>query len=123
MTHFYGSSHVVHLYALSFLHYPLFLQHSIHGLIFSEYQHICQQKIALQTVLGDSAQIRTTLQGFSSVLKDMSQVCDVTTLQEQLVEADRRVANVQESFTAPLSQLEHAAAVSLPYLKSSKDIF
>ncbi|XP_039458830.1 titin-like isoform X2 [Oreochromis aureus] len=65
---------------------------------------------ALQLVLDDSVQIRNTLQGFSSVLKEMSQVCDVTALQEQLVEADRQVADVQDSFTAPLSQLEHAAA-------------
>nr|XP_019964757.1 PREDICTED: nesprin-2-like [Paralichthys olivaceus] len=65
---------------------------------------------SLQTVLGDSAQIRKTLQGFSSVLQEMSQICDVTTLQQQLVEADRQVAEVQDSFTAPLSQLEHAAA-------------
>ncbi|XP_028994248.1 nesprin-2-like isoform X3 [Betta splendens] len=64
----------------------------------------------LQMVLNDSAQIRTTLQGFSSVLQEMSQVCDIATLQEQLVEADRQVADVQDSFTAPLSQLEHAAA-------------
>ncbi|XP_013765128.1 nesprin-2-like [Pundamilia nyererei] len=65
---------------------------------------------ALQLVLDDSVQIRNTLQGFSSVLKEMSQVCDVTALQKQLVEADRQVADVQDSFTAPLSQLEHAAA-------------
>ncbi|XP_028298172.1 nesprin-2-like isoform X2 [Gouania willdenowi] len=64
---------------------------------------------ALKTVLDDSAQIRITLQGFSSPLKEMSQVCDVTDLQEQLVDADRQVAKVQESFTMPLSQLEHAA--------------
>ncbi|XP_042357130.1 nesprin-2-like isoform X2 [Plectropomus leopardus] len=63
----------------------------------------------LQMVLDDSAQIRTTLQGFSSVLKEMSPVCDITTLQEQLIEADQQVANVQDSFTAPLSQLGHAA--------------
>lgn len=62
-------------------------------------------------MLDDSAQIRTTLQGFSSVLQEMSQVCDITILREQLVEADRQVADVQDSFTAPLSQLEHAAAV------------
>ncbi|KAI3367261.1 hypothetical protein L3Q82_008148 [Scortum barcoo] len=66
--------------------------------------------VSLQTVLDDSAQIRTTLQGFSSVLKEMSQVCNVTTLQEQLMEADHQVSTVQDSFTAPLSQLEHAAA-------------
>ncbi|XP_036006871.1 nesprin-2-like [Fundulus heteroclitus] len=65
---------------------------------------------ALQIVLGDASQIRSTLQGFSSILREMSQVCDVTALQDQLLEADRRVAEVQESFTAPLSQLEHAAA-------------
>lgn len=71
--------------------------------------------LLLQMVLDDSAQIRTTLQGFSSVLQEMSQVCDITTLQEQLVEADCQVADVQDSFTAPLSQLEHAAAVSLRF--------
>lgn len=71
-------------------------------------------KILLQRVLDDSTQIRTTLQGFSSVLKEMSQVCDIERLQAQLVEADGQVATVQESFTAPLSQLEHAAAVSRP---------
>ncbi|XP_041668040.1 microtubule-associated protein futsch-like isoform X3 [Cheilinus undulatus] len=65
---------------------------------------------ALKTVLNDSAQIRSTLQGFSSVLTEMSQVCDITKLQEQLIEADHEVSNVQDSFAAPLSQLEHAAA-------------
>ncbi|KAA8578683.1 hypothetical protein FQN60_017503, partial [Etheostoma spectabile] len=50
-----------------------------------------------------------TLQGFTSVLKEMSQVCDVTTLQEQLDEADHQVANVQDRFNAPLSHLKHAA--------------
>lgn len=73
-------------------------------------------KILLQRVLDDSVQIRTTLQGFSSVLKEMSLVCDIERLQAQLVEADGQVAIVQESFTAPLSQLEHAAAVSHPSL-------
>lgn len=72
--------------------------------------------LVLQTVLDDSAQIRSTLQGFSSVLKEMSQVCDITALQEQLIEADHQVADVQDNFTAPLSQLEHAAAVSLKLL-------
>lgn len=74
--------------------------------------HYTLQDVLLQMVLDDSAQIRTTLQGFGSVLQEMSQVCDIATLQEQLVEADRQVADVQDSFTAPLSQLEHAAAVS-----------
>lgn len=67
----------------------------------------------VQMVLDDSAQIRTTLQGFSSVLKEMSQVYDITALQEQLLEADQQVAEVQDCFTVPLSQLEHAAAVRL----------
>ncbi|XP_054470233.1 nesprin-2-like [Anoplopoma fimbria] len=64
----------------------------------------------LQMVLDDSAQIRATLHGFGSVLKEMSQVCDVTTLQEQLDEADQQVAVVQDGFTAPLSHLGDAAA-------------
>lgn len=67
----------------------------------------------VQRVLDDSVQIRSTLQGFSSVLKDMSQVCDTEQLQAQLLEADAQVADVQESFTTPLSQLDHAAAVSV----------
>ena len=66
----------------------------------------------LQTVLNDSERIRDLLQSFDSVLEEMSQVCDVMILQEQLVEIDQQVADVQESFTAPLSQLHHAAAVS-----------
>ncbi|MEQ2218647.1 hypothetical protein XENOCAPTIV_006225 [Xenoophorus captivus] len=61
----------------------------------------------------DASQIRSTLQSFSSVLRDMLQVFDVTALQDQLFEADHQVAEVQDSFTAPLSQLEHAAAVSV----------
>lgn len=69
--------------------------------------------LCVQRVLDDSVQIRSTLQGFGSVLKDMSQVCDTEQLQAQLLEADAQVADVQESFTAPLSQLEHAAAVSV----------
>lgn len=43
----------------------------------------------------------------------MSQVCDTEQLQTQLLDADAQVANVQESFTTPLSQLEHAASVSV----------
>ncbi|XP_027892504.1 uncharacterized protein LOC114156327 isoform X3 [Xiphophorus couchianus] len=65
---------------------------------------------ALQIVLGDASQIRSTLQNFISVLEEMSQVCDVTALHDQLLEADHRVSEVHGSFTAPLSQLEHAAA-------------
>ncbi|KAK7884451.1 hypothetical protein WMY93_027574 [Mugilogobius chulae] len=65
---------------------------------------------ALQVVLGDSAQIRLTLQGFTLVLEEMSQVCDVSSLQSELAEADREVAEVQDSFTAPLSKLQRAAA-------------
>ncbi|XP_068456284.1 rootletin-like [Clinocottus analis] len=64
----------------------------------------------LQTVLDDSAQIRATLQGFGSVLTEMSQVCDVAALQLQLDEADQQVAVVQDAFAAPLSHLGHAAA-------------
>lgn len=65
-------------------------------------------------MLDDSAQIRSALQGFGSVLKEMSQVCDVAALQEQLDEAEVQVAVVQDGFTAPLSHLGHAAAVSPP---------
>lgn len=67
--------------------------------------------LAFQRVLDDSAQIRSTLQGFGSVLKEMSQVCDVTALREQLLGADSRVARVQDSFTAPLSELQQAVSV------------
>ncbi|KAG7509989.1 nesprin-2-like [Solea senegalensis] len=65
---------------------------------------------SLQMVLSDSAQIRTTLQGFSSVLQEMSQVCEVTALKQQLLDADHQVAEVQDGFTAPLAHLQHAAA-------------
>ncbi|KAM9777590.1 nesprin-2 [Neosynchiropus ocellatus] len=65
---------------------------------------------ALKMVLDDSVQIRSTLQDFGSVLTEMSQVCDVAGLQQQLDDADRRVAEVQERFSGPLSQLQHAAA-------------
>lgn len=40
-------------------------------------------------------------------------MCDVAVLQEQLLAADSRVAQVQGSFTAPLSELQQAATVSL----------
>lgn len=69
---------------------------------------------ALQIVLNDAAQIQATLQSFTSVLTEMSQVYDTTVLQEQLDEASLQVSAVQDSFSAPLHQLEHAAAVSLP---------
>ncbi|XP_061890413.1 uncharacterized protein LOC133640784 [Entelurus aequoreus] len=65
---------------------------------------------ALQTVLKDSTQIRSTLQGFSSVLDEMSQVVDVSALREQLSQADRQVAAVQDSFAAPLSRLQQATS-------------
>lgn len=63
-------------------------------------------------VLDDSAQIRRTLQAFESVLKEMASVCDVSGLQVELREADRRVADLQSSLLEPLKTLEHAAAVS-----------
>lgn len=63
-------------------------------------------------VLDDSAQMRRTLQGFSSVLTEMGSVFDVSPLEEELSNADRRVADMQHSLLGPLSQLEHAAAVS-----------
>lgn len=69
----------------------------------------------MQFVLDDAAQIQTTLQNFSSVLTEMSQVCNVTALQEELDEANLQVATVKDSFTAPLAQLEHAAVVSLRF--------
>lgn len=69
-------------------------------------------------MLGDASQIRSTLQNFSSVLEEMSQVCDITVLHDQLLEADHRVSEVHGSFTVPLSQLEHAAAVSLRFYSS-----
>ena len=62
-------------------------------------------------VLDDAQQIRSTLQGFGSVLDGMAGVCDITALRQQLDEADGRVADAQDSFVAPLAQLEHTAAV------------
>ncbi|KAG5285202.1 hypothetical protein AALO_G00000700 [Alosa alosa] len=63
-----------------------------------------------KTVLDDSAQVRRTLQGFEGVLREMSEVCDVAALRDQLTAADQRVANMQTSFVGPLAQLENAAA-------------
>lgn len=63
-------------------------------------------------VLDDSEQIHRTLQGFESVLKEMASVCDVSGLQQQLREADRRVADMQSSLLEPLETLVHAVAVS-----------
>ncbi|KAL0178356.1 hypothetical protein M9458_027250, partial [Cirrhinus mrigala] len=51
-----------------------------------------------------------TLQGFGSVLTEMGSVFDVSPLEEQLSNADRRVADMQHNLLGPLSQLEHAAA-------------
>uniref|UniRef100_A0AAY5EBE1 Uncharacterized protein n=1 Tax=Electrophorus electricus TaxID=8005 RepID=A0AAY5EBE1_ELEEL len=65
---------------------------------------------ALQLVLDDSAQIRQTLQGFDSVLREMASVCDTSRLQHKLSDTDRRVADTQNSLLEPVSQLEHAAA-------------
>ncbi|RVE56939.1 hypothetical protein OJAV_G00211250 [Oryzias javanicus] len=65
---------------------------------------------ALQIVLKDAAQIQATLQSFTSVLTEMSQVYDTKLLQEQLDEASLQVSAVQDSFNSPLHQLEHAAA-------------
>jgi len=70
-----------------------------------------------QMVLDDSAQMRRALQGFSSVLTEMGSVFDVSPLEEQLSNADRRVADMQHSLLGPLSQLEHAAAVSTQTFK------
>ncbi|XP_077477536.1 nesprin-2-like [Stigmatopora argus] len=69
-----------------------------------------EQVQALKTVLDDSAQIRSTLQGFAGILDQMSQVVNVSSLREQLLETEGQVAAVQDSFSVPLCQLEHAAA-------------
>lgn len=66
----------------------------------------------MQLVLDDSEQIRRTLQGFESALKEMASVCDVSGLQQELCEADRHVADMQSGLLEPLKTLEHAAAVS-----------
>uniref|UniRef100_A0A671NG48 KASH domain-containing protein n=1 Tax=Sinocyclocheilus anshuiensis TaxID=1608454 RepID=A0A671NG48_9TELE len=65
---------------------------------------------ALQMVLDDSAQMRRALHGFGSVLTEMGSVFDVSPLEEQLSNADRRVADMQHNLLGPLSQLEDAAA-------------
>ena len=70
-------------------------------------------------VLDDSEQIRMTLQGFVSMLTEISPVCDITVLREQLSEADGRVAAMQLSFVTPLSQMEHAAAVRSVFFLST----
>lgn len=67
-----------------------------------------------QTVLNDAAQIRKTLEAFSSVLEQMSEAVEVSALGEQLAEADRRLAAVQNGSAEPLAQLQRAAAVSPP---------
>ncbi|XP_077587650.1 uncharacterized protein LOC144206512 [Stigmatopora nigra] len=64
---------------------------------------------ALKTVLDDSEQIRSTLQGFAGILDQMSQVINISSLREQLLETEGQVAAVQDSFSVPLSQLEQAA--------------
>lgn len=65
-------------------------------------------------VLEDSEQIRRTLQGFESVLKDMARVCDVSSFQQDLTEADQRVVDMQNNLLEFLSKLEQASAVSTP---------
>ncbi|XP_051942676.1 nesprin-2 [Hippocampus zosterae] len=65
---------------------------------------------ALQTVLKDAAQIRKTLEAFSSVLEQMSEAVEVSALAEQLAEADRQLAGVQDRSAESLARLERAAA-------------
>ncbi|KAJ8288954.1 hypothetical protein COCON_G00016130 [Conger conger] len=65
---------------------------------------------ALQMVLDDSEQMRRTLQGFAAVLQEVSSVCNMTTQEELLAQADQRVAIMQESIASQLSQFQHAAA-------------
>ncbi|KAJ8290335.1 hypothetical protein GJAV_G00011550 [Gymnothorax javanicus] len=65
---------------------------------------------ALQMVLDDSKQMRRTLQNFKLVLQEVSSVCDMTAQEEQQVQADQRVATMQQSIMGQLSQFRHAAA-------------
>lgn len=74
-------------------------------------------------VLDDSAQIRRTLQGFESVLKEMASVYDVSTLQRELYEADGCVADLQSSLLESVKTLEHAAAVSFEIFTPSLHYF
>ncbi|KAJ8269983.1 hypothetical protein GJAV_G00108960 [Gymnothorax javanicus] len=63
----------------------------------------------LQAVLDDSDQMRRGLQGFIPTLQEISSVCDVASSEEQLVQADQRVAAMQQTIKEPLSRLQYAA--------------
>lgn len=65
----------------------------------------------LQLVLDDSERIRDTLQGFKSVLAEISAVCDISIQEDRLDQNDQQVHTMQRSVLEPLKQLLQAVGV------------
>ncbi|XP_062293145.1 nesprin-2 isoform X5 [Scomber scombrus] len=66
---------------------------------------------ALQLVLDDSERIRDTLQGFRSVLAEISAVCDISIQEDRLDQNDQQVCTMQRSVLEPLKQLLQAVGM------------
>lgn len=78
--------------------------------------------LELQLVLDDSERIRDTLQGFRSVLAEISAVCDISTQEDRLNHNDQHVHSMQRSILEPLKQLLLAVGVRILEKSISSDV-
>ncbi|XP_071395747.1 LOW QUALITY PROTEIN: nesprin-2-like [Centroberyx affinis] len=66
---------------------------------------------SLQLVLDDAERIRGSLGGFRPLLDEISAVCDISTQEERLAQADQQVQTMQRNIVGPLEQLLQTAVV------------
>lgn len=65
-----------------------------------------------QMVLDESEGILGSLEAFGPSLQDILAVCDIGTLEQNLLQIRTSVSHMKRSVLEPLSRLQHAAEVS-----------
>lgn len=65
-----------------------------------------------QMVLDESEGMQRSLEALGASLQEISAVCDTSTEEQNLLQIRTNISHMQSSVLEPLSQLQHAAAVS-----------
>lgn len=66
-----------------------------------------------QMVLDESEGMQRSLEAFGPTLREISTVCDTSTEEQNLLQICTNINQMQNSVLEALSQLQHAAAVSM----------
>lgn len=64
-------------------------------------------------MLDESERMQRTLEAFGPSLQEISAVYDTSTEEQNLFQIRTNISHMQRSVLEPLSQLQHAAAVSI----------